>query len=419
MIIPKVFKVTAQDAYNYAASKGFTDQQLCMVLIFNGKLDEIALAKTVRLTLDLEPVLGCRIEGNDGNLIWFRRNDLDKLQLCTLVETTNVEQELMDFINTPILANRDPLVSARIFRKNSSDTFCLKLSHAAGDAGGLKVLTARLSDVYSSLLNGKEVSVLPNLGRRDQSQLFEYTKDSHSFQMTALPSPTWMLPQTEGTKPLHVFRQIGKIEFDGAKRFAKRSHSTINDLLLAALFRGLFKANNIVEGKPMLIQVSIDLRRYLPDCKAEAVCNLSGALYVSLERKLGERFEQTLLRVSELMHKLKQDYPGVESAAGLEYLFNQGFAGMEKYMMRSAELGKKFHVTFPLLSNFGIIDQYHFGILEILKGYISSPVMYYPGFMLGVSTFNGEMTLSIGYCGQENTKQINKFLDSFIDELTK
>ena len=169
----------------------------------------------------------------------------------------------------------------------------------------------------------------------------------------------------------------------------------------------------------MLIQVSIDLRRYLPDCKAEAICNLSGALYVSLERKLGETFGKTLLRVSELMRKLKEDYPGVESAAGLEYLFSQGFAGMEKYMMQSAELGKKYHVTFPLLSNFGTIDQYNFGDLEILKGCISSPVMYYPGFMLGASTYNGTLTLSIGYCGLENTKQINKFLDAYMEELPK
>ncbi len=419
MAIPNTFKVEAQDAYNYAASKGFTDQQLCMVLKFNGKLRETALAKAVRLILDLEPVLGCRIEENDGKLIWLRRNDLDKLELCTLFETASLEQELLDFVNKPALANRDPLIAARIFRQNNADTFCIKLNHAAGDAGGLKVLTAKLSEVYSILLRGKEVSVAANSGRRDQSQLFEHTKDPHSYHMTTLPSPTWMLPQTEGTKPLHAFRQICKAEFDRIKGYAKRSQATVNDVLLAALFRVLFDLNNTVEGKPMLTQVSIDLRRYLPDQKAEAVCNLSGALYISIERRLGETFERSLNRVSELMRKLKEGYPGVESAAGLEYLFNQGFAGMEKYMMQSAELGKKYHVTFPLLSNFGVIDHYNFGDLKILKGYISSPIMYYPGFMLGASTCNGTLTLSIGYCGQENTKQINKFLDAYTEELPK
>ena len=74
----------------------------------------------------------------------------------------------------------------------------------------------------------------------------------------------------------------------------------------------------------MILQVSIDLRRYLPNHKAEAICNLSGALYIALERKNGETFEGTLARVTASMNKLKENYPGLESAAGLEYLFSQG-----------------------------------------------------------------------------------------------
>jgi len=61
MAIPNKVKVTAQDAYNYAASKVFADQQLCMVLKLSGMLDEDTLTKAVRITLDLEPVLGVQI----------------------------------------------------------------------------------------------------------------------------------------------------------------------------------------------------------------------------------------------------------------------------------------------------------------------------------------------------------------------
>jgi NRPS condensation-like uncharacterized protein len=45
--------------------------------------------------------------------------------------------------------------------------------------------------------------------------------------------------------------------------------------------------------------------------------------------------------------------------------------------------------------------------------------MYPPGFMLGVTTFNSEMTLSIGYCGRVNAKRISEFLESYIEELPK
>ena len=90
---------------------------------------------------------------------------------------------------------------------------------------------------------------------------------------------------------------------------------------------------------------------------------------------------------------------------------------MEKYMTDSAAQSKKYNVTFPLLSNFGVLDIYHFGELEMVNGYITSPIIYPPGFMLGATTFNGEMTLSIGYWGQVNSKKISEFLDSYVEGL--
>jgi NRPS condensation-like uncharacterized protein len=55
----------------------------------------------------------------------------------------------------------------------------------------------------------------------------------------------------------------------------------------------------------------------------------------------------------------------------------------------------------------------------MVKGYITSPIMYPPGFMLGATTFNGEMTFSIGYCGQENSEQISGFINTYVEELPK
>ena len=169
----------------------------------------------------------------------------------------------------------------------------------------------------------------------------------------------------------------------------------------------------------MIMQVSIDLRRHCPNRKAEAICKLSGALYVALERKKGERFEGTLERVSTAMRKLKEGYPGLESAAGLEYLHSQGYVGLEKYLSESAAMSRKYSVTFPLLSNFGVFSESCFGNLHVTKEYLASPIVYPPGFMLGVTTFNNEMTLSIGYCGRVNTKPISEFLEAYVDELPK
>ncbi len=413
MNTPDKFKVTAQDAYNYAASKFFADQQLCMVLKLNGELNMNAFAEAVRLTLDLEPVLGCRLVENDGMPFWKRRGDLGDVKLFSVVKNGSSKKILDGFVNEPICADVDPLVMARIVKEKDTDVVCIKINHSVCDAGGLKEYVTTLSNLYSKIVNGKKINVQPNLGRRDQTQIFENTKDPQSFAMKGFPTPTWTFPQKTGTQRLHAYKTISRLQFENIKRYSHDKNSTLTEVFLTVLYRTFFALNNTAEYKPMINQVSIDLRRYLPNQKTEAICNLSGALYVSLARKNDEPFEGTLARVSSYMNKLKENYPGLESAAGLEYLYKQGFVGMEKYMAQSAEMGRKCNVTFPLLSNFGVLDDYHFDELHTIEGYITSPIMYSPGFMLGVTTFNSEMTLSIGYCGQENTEQINRLLDAF------
>ena len=420
MNIPKKFSVTAQDAYNYVASKVFADQQLCMVLKLSGRIDETSFARALRLTLDQEPVLGCRFAENGGSPSWERRDDLEKIRIYSMVETPSPEQGIMAFINEAMHADADPLVVSRVFREKKADTVCIKVNHSACDAGGLKEYVSILSDVYSRLWAYPGYFVRPNLcGRRDQSQVFERIKDLDSIEPRGGPRPTWTLPQKGGVSPLHSIRHILRERFGAIKKYARDKKATINDLLLTALYRTLFEINDTGYEVPMTIQVSVDLRRYCPDNKAEAICNLSGALYLGVERIHGEVFEKTLERIAAFMRKLKEDYPGIESAKGLEYMYGQGYPVLEKWLIESGAESRKYNVTYPLLSNFGILKEYNFGELHTVKGYITSPVMYPPGFMLGISTYNEEMTLSVGYCGQENSRQVESFLNAYMEQLPR
>lgn len=415
--ILKTFSVTAQDAYNFVASKVFADQQLCIVLKLSGRIDETSFARALLLTLDREPVLGSKFIENSSPY-WEHRDDLEKAKICSVLETSSSEQEMLAFINEASHADTDPLVTSRIFREKEVDTVCIKVNHSACDAGGLKEYVSILSDFYSRLREDPDYSIRPNLcGRRDQSQVFDNIKNLERIEPKGGPSPTWTLPQKDGITPLHSIRYIPWERFGAIKNYARKKKVTINDLLLTALYRTLFEINNTGYEKPMTVQVSIDLRRYCPDSKAEAICNLSGALYLNMERIQGETFEKNLERTVALMRKLKGDYPGIESAKGLEYMYRQGYPALEKWLIESGAQSRKYQVTYPLLSNFGILKEYKFGGLRTVKGYFTSPIMYPPGFMLGVSTCNEEMTLAIGYCGQENSRQVESFLDTYMEQL--
>ena len=151
MAVPNTFKVTTQDAYNYAASKMFADQQLCMIVKLGGMLDDKVLAKAIRLTLDLELVLGCRFVENGGFPFWERRDDIDQINFCSVSKTESPEQAISAFVNENIHADVDPLVALRVVREKEADIACIKLNHSACDAGGLKEYVWLLSDVYSML----------------------------------------------------------------------------------------------------------------------------------------------------------------------------------------------------------------------------------------------------------------------------
>jgi NRPS condensation-like uncharacterized protein len=245
MAVPQRFNVTAQDVYNYLASKVFADQQLCMVLKLSGQVDENSFAKVMRLTLDQEPVLGSRFVENGSNPYWERREDIEQITISALVENSSPEQEIQAFINEAKHADVDPLITSRIFREKKTDTICVKVNHSVCDAGGLKEYVSILSDVYGMSLNNPNYCIKPNLlGRRDQSQVFDSIKDVDSVVPGAGPRPNWIFPQKEGTLPLHSILRLPRERFEAVKKYAHDKKATINDVLLTGLYRAFFEINN-------------------------------------------------------------------------------------------------------------------------------------------------------------------------------
>ncbi|HEY7386956.1 MAG TPA: hypothetical protein VH640_00480, partial [Bryobacteraceae bacterium] len=128
--IPQRLPAVALDRLMYVNRLCY-DPQLHYVLKLEGRLDEARVRRAVRLAMDAEPVFGCRYVPRKKPF-WERRNDLDSLPLCEVVETTEVQRELERFAARPSDATRDPLVEIRIVR-GASDSLCLKVSHVPAD----------------------------------------------------------------------------------------------------------------------------------------------------------------------------------------------------------------------------------------------------------------------------------------------
>ncbi|HMD88033.1 MAG TPA: hypothetical protein VKF38_02615, partial [Anaerolineaceae bacterium] len=203
------------------------------------------------------------------------------------------------------------------------------------------------------------------------------------------------------------------------KAYARRQSVTINDVLLAALYRALVKLGNPPAGQPLPIQVSIDLRRYLPDVQQRAICNLSGALFPAPVLYPQDTFEQTLAKVSAEMLRFKANQPGLTSALLVELVMAGGYA-KGKELLSKATSGWSTTINPLLSSNFGVLDakRLSFGKTQLADAWMYSPIMFGHGLMLGTSTYNDCMTMTIGYCQGVLARQtIEGLLDVIQEEL--
>jgi NRPS condensation-like uncharacterized protein len=178
----------------------------------------------------------------------------------------------------------------------------------------------------------------------------------------------------------------------------------------------------------MGLTVTIDLRRYLSDNKTESIRNFPGSVNTWLSMIENETFNDTLSRVVYMMNDIKNGYPGLQSAIGLERLEKISFKDTLAYYQATSKLGKNMpqcnafygNRCVPALSNLGVISDslIRFGDLAVTDYYIIPPVVSPPGILLEVGTYNGIVTMAAGYF--ENTllrEDVKKLVNAVKSEL--
>ena len=126
----------------------------------------------------------------------------------------------------------------------------------------------------------------------------------------------------------------------------------------------MFEISRPPYGVPMDIPITIDLRRYLPKQKADAIRNLSGGIVMKIARKAQEPFEGTLSRVMSLTKEMKNRHPSIKNIWWAEFIEKVSFHQICAYFKASSkviELTSKnpFYVVdkcSPVLSNIGLLS---------------------------------------------------------------
>ncbi len=433
----EVIPVNAYDICNYVAKYRVANFQIQVIMKLDGRLDFDILAKAVRLSVDAEPVLGCGFI-KKCSPYWKRFDDIDNISFCSMVETDNTDEAVQHFLESPLYMDNAPMFMVKLIRSGTHDTLGVKINHVCSDGTGAKEYIQLLSDIYSRLDNG-DLDYTPNPSVRNREDhenlLYSLGKESPDTswnlkEQVALPTWRfhWKNKQMGDTR--FVVCRLPYGQLDILKNYARTKNATINDLILTAIFRAMFEISKPPYGVPMDIPITIDLRKYLPDHKAQAIRNLSGGVVIKIGRKPHEPFEGTLSRIMSLTKYFKNKHPSVESTRMADYIEMISFRQICSYFKTLSQVNELeslspfsvVDVCSPVLSNVGLISKsiIKFGKNVVTDAYIIPPVIRAPGILLVTSTYNGIITLAVGYYKPSVRKTaMERLLNKIKDELVE
>ena len=413
-----------QDWANYIGYHWNANRQIQIMVELDGELDINCLKNAVRLSISVEPILGCCFVEDEVSPYWRRLDNIDEIEWCTVYEVQEKKEVLKRVLSMP-LEFEERQIQVIVIRSKEGDTLCIKLNHACCDGGGVKYYVHLLADIYSSLHEGKDYTWNPDTTEiRDSSSVFKAIgitdpKSALKPQLAAL-KPTWAFPYKEEKVNNFAFSicRIDKSKTKEIHSYGRSKGITMNDIILTAFYRAMFFMVSPEYDIPMEICVTVDLRRYLKDIKGSTVCNLSGVENNRLAFINGENFTEMLERVALSMNKIKSDYPGINSAASIEMMADIGYKNAAAFIKNAWEESKRNGKSTINLSNMGNISDYplKFGSNNVIDAFMATPVFKAPSFMLGVSSYNNILTFTVGYCEPEVNKEA---VETFLSILEK
>ncbi|HEX2935909.1 MAG TPA: hypothetical protein VHO72_11190 [Bacteroidales bacterium] len=402
------------------------DQQMRLVIYFAQPIDFNFLKKAIRLTIYQEPIFSYTYKEYNQGAYWQKQPEIVTENMIDLIETTgNPEVEVNKFLTTIISPFEFPLVKVRVVRYNNKDVLCINMNHTLTDGSGLKQFARLLAINYNKIIEDPGYVCEANVkGDRSIKQVTNHFSlgQKINFIRQGFKRPprreSWSFDwgKTEGNnKNQFAFVRISGETFERLKLFGKTHKATVNDIVIAAFVRSFVRTrqNNYSVSKPMIIPV--DLRKYGKPGHKSAICSLTGSMVVNVGNEIGDTFEETLRKT------VKETTFNKSIHAEMNML--TPFLVMGK-LMPYAKLKEKMMQRkmppIPLITNIGVInpDDINFNHIPVEQSFATGVVSYGNYFSMGYSTFNKEMTFSVGFNGNDMQKQkIGAFLSDFKSEI--
>ncbi|MDP4088574.1 MAG: hypothetical protein Q8930_04790 [Bacillota bacterium] len=414
----KKFKAEAFDIMQYFY--GMVHDPIIHSLIkFRGHIDERALIKAVTISADTIPLIRSCFNAEARHPYWEDRGFTGEDIVHVIESNPCIESQKLQLFASKIDMAKEPQLKIYIIREEDYDTLYILINHMVCDGAGFKEYLYLLAGLYTQFRGSMKNIIAPAPASRSTSQLFDgfnfikrlgilFSKYDLSKQKEQEKYPL----QGDENNPLFVTLEITKQELSGMKTYAKEHGATVNDLILTAYARVLYKRTG---NERIIIPCPVDLRKYLQPGEKHGICNLTSNFICDVHLYEKDLFTDTLMQISSQMKVQKANKNCLKSVKMLELAIRLiPFRAMKK------AFNKFFTIPVTSFSNLGVIDKslLNFDNIMITYTYLTGAVKYAPYFQIAVSTFNDSCVLSSNLFGTpEDEKSIKEFLMSLKEEL--
>jgi NRPS condensation-like uncharacterized protein len=416
-----------------------SDITIRAVLEFKIKLDFSVLQQAFNLSLQKEPILGCGfVCEKDQQPFWTKLPAQILQSSIELVEVDKPQQYLDNYLISPINnsddTQRQVMLQLKIIR-HDKDILCLKMSHIVGDAAALKEYLYLVVKLYNKIIKtpdfrlGMSVfadrslnQIYKNYDLLDRFKIFLYGLKASINRY--YPAKNWSMSLEPGSasKKKILTRYVNNELFNHLSNYCQQHEVTLNDIIVAALFRALHQQLKPPPQTPLRLLSTVDLRRYIKNDKAKAITNLASIFCINIGTELGQTFNDTILKVKKNIQWQKDGFLGLEFH--LFSLFDKNL--FYPLLLSLSKVLNKIKSNFsseaylPLITNMGKLDKtaLSFDHINPQKAYLIAPISLFPMTYFGISGFDHSLTISTGFCETVISKSLmQKILDETINQL--
>jgi len=414
-------KVELHDKLSYMMKRKFYDGTIRAFFKFSGPLDKNIFSQALKYMIDEIPILHSSFKYNFINPYW-QVKEYDITDILSFEESSNPEELANIYMLDTLTEDSISRVKAKVIYNTKISILLILIDHQCVDGIDFKYFLKTLIKKYNSLINKKE-EVIVKKGPRNINQIyhdFSTIDKIKAKNLITYKKPNNHLcfpwyPKTKDDSNLIVRVKMNSNDFSIMKKKLQEKNATVTDALLSTLISFMYE--KLDNNELFSVASVVDLRRHLkePDLLT-GLTNYSSLMGVTVNKN--EDINEVLNEVATITKKEKANkFLGL---TGLP-LLKLGFKYLPFFI--GVPIVEKNYVDAKLsLSNLGNLEKEDYELIntELKDFFIAGSIKYKPYFLISASTFNNELSLSVGIKGNSKDKDlVEEFLNRMIDNLKK